>query len=245
MREALHGRLPARYGPDSTDPDFWARLAGELRPELRILDVGAGATPCLSADRRPPGCHYVGLDVSREELIRAPAGSYDEIVVSDVCDVVPALGGRFDLVVSWFALEHVKPVATALDNVRSYLGPGGRLLATLAGTFSVASLLNRLIPERLAAMLLHRLSNRAPESVFRAHYDHCWHSGLAALLEGSRWGRWEVVPIYTGARYFGFSPVLSAAYLGYEEWICRNGRRNLAPYYLIDARVGPAVEADS
>jgi SAM-dependent methyltransferase len=156
-------------------------------------------------------------------------------VVWDIRRRLPELERRFDLIVSRFTLEHVKPLPVALGNLGAYLKPGGRLVAVLSGAFSPASILNRMIPARLARPLLARLFGRQPSSVFPAHYDRCWHSALVDLLEGDRWASTEVVPLYLGARYFEPWPPLLAAYLAYEEWACRTGRRNLAAYYLVAA----------
>lgn len=205
-----------------------------MREDCVVLDLGAGAEPTIGVDDRLATCTYVGLDVSRAELLRAPTGSYDEIVVVDATELRPELEGRFDLVVSWFALEHVKPLEQAVRNVRSYLRPGGRFVAYCSGRFAVASVLNRMLPESVANRLLRGLIGRAEESIHPAYYDHCWYSALGELfIDG--WERSEIVPRYTGGKYFRFSRPIHAIYLVYEELIWRADKRNLAPYYLIDA----------
>src|SRR5689334_6023036 len=129
-RQGWQREEPDRYrrtrdaGPDG----FHRRVAQALAPDTTVLDLGAGANPVVAPEQRPPGCTYFGLDVSAAELERAPAGSYDQAVVADAATELPELEGRFDLVVSLFALEHVDDVGTAVVNARSYLQPGGRLL---------------------------------------------------------------------------------------------------------------------
>jgi SAM-dependent methyltransferase len=180
------------------------------------------------------------LDVSRAELLRAPSASYDEIVVADATEPTSELEGRFDLVVSWFALEHLRPLRGAVHNLRSYLRPGGRFVAYCSGRLAIASLLNRTLPRPISGCLLRRFSDRAEESIHRAYYDQCTYSALRALFADG-WERSEVVPRYTGGKYFRFSRPLHAIYLCYEESIYRADKRNLAPYFLIDAtadRVG-------
>ncbi len=232
-REGWSGRLPPRYAADA-GPGFHHRVRSALRPGIAILDVGAGRAPCVSPADRPPGCTYVGLDISERELLRAPPGSYDETVVADASELMPELAGRFELIVSWFAFEHIAPLPAGVSNIREYLAPRGRLISNLSGAFSIASILNRLLPERAASRLVTRLLARDPGSVFPARYDHCWHSALERLFARG-WAHSEIIPIYLGARYFQFSRLLSAVYLCYEEWAFQTGRRNLAPYYLVDA----------
>ncbi|MCC6791578.1 MAG: methyltransferase domain-containing protein, partial [Thermomicrobiales bacterium] len=106
-------------------PDLRDRVIASLRPGMRILDVGAGATPTISPSQRPANVYYVGLDISREELERAPDGSYDEIRVRSALEVDPELVGTFDVVVTLQTLEHIRPLDDAIDNLRAYLRPGG------------------------------------------------------------------------------------------------------------------------
>lgn len=235
VKEAGRRRLPARYGSDLWDKRFRAHVDALLRPGIAILDIGSGRRPTISLDGRPPGVRYVGLDIDANELAAAGGAAYDESVAVPVEEHVASFEGRFDLAVSFFAFEHVRSTAVALENVRSYLKPGGTLIAQLAGAWSPFSIANRIIPERLAQTLLNRAHERDPESVFPARYDRCSYSALTPLLERG-WSEYEVRPLFTGAGYVLFSRVLTAAYIAYEEWAYRGDRRDLAPYYLIRAR---------
>jgi SAM-dependent methyltransferase len=233
-RESTRDRLPVRYATDTWHVPFRSRLATALRPGIRILDVGAGARPTVAVEDRPADCTYVGFDVAADELLKAPPGSYDHVVVGDVCRLRNDLLGRFDLVVSWLAMEHVKPVPTALLNLSRYQTPGGRFLAYLSGTFSVHALLNRVVPAKVAKVAMRQLLGREPDTVFQAHYDRCWYTALANIAREA-WSEAEVVPLFTGGWYFRFSPRIRAPFLAYEEWAYSGGHRNLAAYYLIDA----------
>lgn len=210
------------------------RVALEMRPGIRILDVGSGRRPAIAPADRPPNCMYVGLDLSMDELTAAPDGSYDRMVASDVVTFQPELADRFDLVLSWQVLEHVKPLERALENVRRYLIPGGAFLAQLSGKFSAFALLNQLLPHRLSVWGLKRFLARDPRTVFPAHYDQCWHGALVRIT--SPWSEAEVLPRYRGSGYFKFLGALERAYLVYEDWAIRGDHRNLATHYLISAR---------
>ncbi|HEX2052400.1 MAG TPA: class I SAM-dependent methyltransferase [Actinomycetota bacterium] len=229
---AAVGRLPARYQVP-WQHDFKALVTQRLRPGAVVLDVGSGRTPAIPASDRPAGCTYVGLDISAQELQQAPPGSYDEIVVSDITSPHPELAERFDLVLSWQALEHVKPMRAALDNLYGYLKPGGELVAQFSGTFSVHAIANRVVPRPVSMWLLERLLKRPPDTVFHAYYDGCWYSSVRSML--SAWSRVDVEPVWLGAGYFTFFPPLAGVYVAYEEWARLSGHRNLAPYYLVQA----------
>ncbi len=234
VRDAGKRILPERYRTDLWDLRFRERLDSALRPGMSILDIGAGRRPTLAPPDRPEGTTYVGLDPDADELRTAPEGSYDEAVVSAAEHRVPELEGRFDLALSFFAFEHVESTAETLESIRGYLRPGGMLLAQLAGARSPFSVANRLLPAAASRALLRRAMGRPADSVFPAAYDHCTHGELAELLEP--WAEAEVMPLYTAAGYVLFSRVLTAAYIGYEEWLYRGDRRELAPYYLVAAR---------
>jgi SAM-dependent methyltransferase len=222
--------LPRRYYEDN-DREIRCRFLPLLVPGARVLDVGPGRYPVVSAEERPDGLHYVGLDVSRDELGRAPKGSYDEIAIADATVRVPAFEGRFDLVLSRWVLEHVRPIDAALENFRSYLRPGGMMVAYLAGGRSFGSVANRLLGRRMATAVLSRFTYRSPDSVFPAEYDRCVHRRLVRM--GEPWTRWEVLPIYENATLLSFAPPLQALYVAYEEMLVRHDLRNLATHYVI------------
>jgi SAM-dependent methyltransferase len=225
--------LPARY--DHHPADLFAdEIRAVLRPDMAILDVGSGRRPALALADRPSDCHYVGLDLLAAELERAPIGAYDEYVVADICDPVDELRDRFDLVVSWQVLEHVRDTRSAIASAHRYLRPGGTFVGLLSGRRSVNAVLNRVMPERAGVWLMRRLLHRDPESVFATHYDQCSGAELRAIMVS--WEEAEITPLYLGASYFNFSPALRDAYLAYESWAWRTGRDGLATHYLVVAR---------
>lgn len=232
---AIEARLPERYAnPQPLRDAFRARARRVVSEGATILDVGAGRSPSLPPEERPPGCRYVGLDVDESELAAAPAAAYDEILVASAIDRLPHLVGNVDVVLSYQTLEHVKPLADAVDNFRAYLRPGGSLVALFAGTFAAFAVGNRVIPRQLGVRFMGRFLGRDPDSVFRAHYDRCWDSALRRVLAG--WHDLEIEPFYLAARYFSFAPPLLDLYLRYENWAARAPHRNLATHYLVSAR---------
>src|SRR4051794_14834815 len=207
--------MPARYEERWLDP-FEALLAPDLVPGVAILDVGSGRRPTVAAADRPAGCAYVGLDVSSEELEAAPIDAYDETVVGDVTRRTPELDSRFDLVVSWQALEHVKPLPAALENLRLCLRPGGHLVLQVSGRYAIFSLVGRVVPHRAGTWMMQWLLGREPGTVFPAWYDGCYCGALEQMF--GEWSVAEIIPRYKGAEYLSFSRALQRLYLGYETW---------------------------
>lgn len=231
-RDALRGQLPDRYRAEFAE-EFQALARPALAPGLRILDAGSGRQPTIPVDQRPPGCRYVGLDLSLSELNSAPEGSYDEVVECDITNFVPGLENRFDLVLSFQVLEHVKPLESAMENLRRYLRPGGRLIAQMSGSFSYFGLANRVMPQGTTVWALRKLQNRRPHEIFPAHYHRCWDTALKQMLK--TWTTAKVIPVWYGAGYLWLLRPLQVAYVFYEEWARLAGHRNLATYYIVDA----------
>jgi cyclopropane fatty-acyl-phospholipid synthase-like methyltransferase len=225
-------RIP-RYAENWRAP-FIEAVGHALRPGIAVLDVGAGRSPVLTSAQRPPDCYYVGLDISRDELNAAGEAAYDAIVEADAAQTIPSLRERFDVVVSWQALEHITPLENAITNIHSYLQDGGSFFAHVSGRLAVTSLLNRMLPECVGRRLMTRLLPRAEEDIFRAHYDRCTYTQLQELLKA--WSTYEIHPRYACAGYFAFSKSLQELYLQYEDWAMRSRRDNLATHYLVVAQ---------
>jgi 2-polyprenyl-6-hydroxyphenyl methylase/3-demethylubiquinone-9 3-methyltransferase len=204
-----------------------------LVPDVQILDVGAGRYPTIGPADRPPGCRYVGLDIEAEEIAAAGEDAYDESIVGDITNPLKR-DGEFDLVLSWQVLEHVSPLADALENLRFALRPGGTLIAQLTGSNAVFAAFGRLIPHRAKLWIATRLLGHREEEKFPTRYDRSSYRALTRLLEP--WSKVEIVPFYRGATYFAFARPLMGAYLAYESAIERRGARNLATHYLIVAQ---------
>lgn len=226
--------LPERYAEPWRDR-FYASITPRLSAGMSILDVGSGRNPSLVKAERPERALYAGLDLSAEELAAAGPGAYDESIVADATAVQPALAGRFDLVLSWQVLEHVKPLPQAMDNFHLYLKPGGVLVALFSGSWSAFGIANRVLPDRVGSELVGRVMRRrnSDRPVFPAHYDGCHASALRTTL--ADWSSVEITPLYRGASYFHFSSVLSRLYLAYENRAKRRGMENLATHYLLVA----------
>lgn len=236
---------PERYR-ELFDAQFKARLNPSLREGCTILDIGSGRRPTIPPDERPPDCCYVGLDVDAHELELAPAGSYSEVWTADVTKPLPAdLLGRFDVVLSFQAIEHVASVDAAIAQMNEALRPGGLLLFQTSGAFGLLpALVNRVLPRKASLWLLARLTDRDPATVFPAVYDRCWASALRHDLR--EWDRPEVTPLFYGGFYLLQAPFLLWPYLAWEELTRRARWDNLATHYLVSAfRRAPGADRHS
>lgn len=107
----------------------------KLPPAASVLDFGAAKAASLKklVDRRPDLTPHV-FDVSQMYQ-----GFWNQFIpkVQQACYTLPAdWTGRFDLVTSWFVLEHVADLSAALADVYRALKPGGRYLVTVPNVFA-------------------------------------------------------------------------------------------------------------
>jgi len=186
----------------------------------RVCDLGGGANPILTLDEiRERGVRYEILDISAEELTKAPAGYVT--AQADVLD--PALArdhGPYDLVASGFTAEHIPDPERFHANVRSLLRPGGYAVHAFPTLYEPAFVLNRLLPERLLEPLLRRVQpGREAEGAhgkFPAYYRWCRGPTQRQLARLHALG-YEIVEYtgYFGHGYFGPVKPLDRA----EQWL--------------------------
>jgi SAM-dependent methyltransferase len=127
--EDLWERLPAELQP----PDFAVRsdfLAAELRPGMRVLDLGCGAGE-FTALAAAAGARVVGVEVAQAALVRA-RGAHPalDFRAAEIDAPLPLADNSFELVWASEVIEHVADTARWLSEVRRVLVPRGRLLIT-------------------------------------------------------------------------------------------------------------------
>ncbi len=126
---------PGKYHEESTTanedwnaPDhiFHRRIADLAYPGDKVLDVGCGpamACPWFSKKK----AHYTGVDLSREQLEanrkKFPNGNFLEMHWRDI----QSLGDVFDIVTSFFTLEHIVYPREFLEASSHCVKPGGFL----------------------------------------------------------------------------------------------------------------------
>ena len=108
------------------------RLAGEIRPGMRVLDIGCG-NGYIASLFLGHGCRVVGVDPS-ESGIRHARSAYPEARFEiDIAtpDLRERLGEEpFDLVISAEVAEHVYDADAWAQSASNALQPGGRFVVT-------------------------------------------------------------------------------------------------------------------
>lgn len=117
---------------------------------LAILDAGCGDRCALAY---PSDADVTGVDVSSELLARNTR--LDRRIVADLGEA--DLGRqRFDVVVCWDVLEHVRDPGSALDNMADALAPDGLLVVKVPNVRSLKGLATKFTPYRSHRWLYRR-----------------------------------------------------------------------------------------
>ena len=157
-------------------------LPEALRSDLTIYDLGGGSNPYLSADfKQELNAVVVGLDISADELGKAPLGCYDRTIA---CDLSQFQGEQdADLVICQATLEHVTDTSGCLRAIAEAMAPDGRAYLFAPSRNAVFARLNLLLPEGLKRQLLFTLfpHKALGHDGFEAHYDKCKPSQIEAL----------------------------------------------------------------
>ena len=216
--------------------DFSQRLVPALlRPGMRVLDAGGGKWPRIPvAVKERLGLHVTGLDLSADELARAPAGSYDDVIVGDAATV--RLRPVYDLIVSQTLLEHVRDVDAAIGNFATALRPGGAMAHVLPNARAPFALVNRLLGNRRGRRLLYGVYPAAKfVAGFESYYDRCTPGALVACCRRHGLLDVEVAPYYA-SEYGRFFLPLYLAELARQQTLAALGWSALCELFAVTAR---------
>lgn len=197
--------------------DFAPRF---LRRGQVIFDVGAGKRPYISAARKSElELKVIGIDISQEELDRAPAGIYDRAICADIMTF--AGDGSGDLAICQALLEHVPDTSLALRGIASTIKPGGTLVLFVPCRNAIFARLNLILPESLKKQILFTLFPNTREAQgFRSYYNRCTPNDFREIAAGLDLEEIEFRDYYISS-YFSF---LFPAYAVWRLWtVC--GRR--------------------
>lgn len=223
---SIERRLPEVLTVDGNG-DFPNLVREYLRPSIRVYDIGGGKQPFLSADEKHRlGCCVTGIDISGEELSRAPAGTYDRAVTADIASYRGSSDA--DLVICRAVLEHVGNVEDAFRSIASVLKPGGVLVLFAPCRNAAFARLNLILPESLKRRILFSLfPAKSHDQGFPAHYDRCTPSEIAAISRANGLRVQEVRRYYASSYFSALVPLYGlwrlwtlAAFYGKASDLC-------------------------
>ncbi|HXA55541.1 MAG TPA: class I SAM-dependent methyltransferase [Solirubrobacteraceae bacterium] len=118
-------------------------LAHLPKPAGRVLDVGCGEGGAAKLLREGGATWISGIELLADPAARA-AQVYDEVLVGDALEQLPAAGGPFDTILCYDVLEHLYDPLALVRALREMAAPGGRLHVSVPNASHI-SLLRDLI----------------------------------------------------------------------------------------------------
>lgn len=210
-------------------------LPALLKPGLRVLDVGGGKHPAISLETKQRlGLRVVGLDIAETELVQAPTGVYDAIVVGDVATV--NIPGEYDLVFSRTLLEHVADPRAAIANLASVLARGGIMAHVLPCRNAPFAILNRSLGNRTARRLLFAIfPEKQRNSGFLAYYRDSTPARLSRICRENGLEVVKSISYYNSDYTSFFAPLYTLEMLR-QVLMCSLRLENFAEGFSIVAR---------
>ena len=171
--KAFNSLFPADMVRDGNNYFLTQTLPAALTVGAKVYDVGGGSQPCISLKTKAEmGLKLVGIDLSRDELDRAPSGIYDEKLVVDLCTYQGR--GDADIIICQSTLEHTHNTAAAIQGIASILRQGGLVYIFVPCKNATFARLNRVLPQKLKERILFSFFPGIKDHQgFPAFYDSC------------------------------------------------------------------------
>jgi len=215
LSRAFDRLLPADYRIDGNS-DFKNSFAPKwLKSDMRVVDIGGGKNPFIAVEKKSSlAIHVTGVDISAQQLERAPAGAYDITLCGDISKT--AGSGDADLCICQAVLEHVQDVEAAFVAIASFLKPGGVALIFVPSRNAVFARLNLLLPEWLKRYLLFTIFPQTKrDQGFPSFYHKCTPAGFRSIGICSGLEIQEAKYYYVSSYFSFFAPM----YVLWRAWI--------------------------
>jgi len=193
--------------------EFYTRVNALLRPDMVVVDYGAGRGRFMedeSAPLRRDLCRLqgkvtrvVGLDLD-DAVLSNPV--LDEAHVIDLAVPLPLASNSVDLVLSDYTFEHVDDPATVSGELTRILKSGGWICARTPNRFGYIGVGTNIVPNDLHTRVLRRLQpGRKVVDVFPTRYRLNTKRALRRHFDPTVYEH-IVYTVTTEPTYFGNSP---------------------------------------
>jgi ubiquinone/menaquinone biosynthesis C-methylase UbiE len=166
MSELAH-RLCQRFYGSAHHPYriFEDEVRGFLPAGGFLLDAGCGRTaPVLQKFRGLAG-RMVGVD-----RVQFVSNATDIELYETDLESIPVESGTVDVVMSRSVFEHLEHPEPVYAEIFRVLKPGGRLVFLTANIWDYATMIARIVPNRLHPKIVAKTEGRAEEDVFPTCY---------------------------------------------------------------------------
>lgn len=218
--------------------DLVLGLAGQMNSP-RVLEIGGGRAPLLTQEEVAAlGGTYTVNDIDGRELALAPG--WTTRLHGDIADPSVLGGGgaagSFDFAFSRMVFEHVRDPAQAYANIAALLRPGGILVNFIPTLYATPFIVNKVLPERLAARMLRAVfpqRNNDETPKFPAYYRWCTSTPRTEdRICSVGFSHVTLVPFY-GHSYYRKFPVLAALQSRVQEVAAERQWRALSAFAFV------------
>lgn len=165
MIQWLDKALYPRYAANWDDERLRMAILGRLRPDMVILDIGAGAGHVTQMNFRGLASRVVGIDPDP----RVRENRFLDEAHQGLADRLPFADESFDLVLSDNVLEHLEEPDRVFSEIARVLKPGGYFLAKTPNRTHYMTVIARLTPVGFHR-LINRLRGRPVTETFPTRY---------------------------------------------------------------------------
>jgi len=190
--------------------EFYSRVKTLLRPDMTVLDFGAGRGAWYEDEESPfrrdmrllrgHAREVIGCDV--DPAVQANR-SVDRGVVLEPGRPIPLADGSVDLIVSDYVLEHVQDAAGLAREFTRILKPGGWICARTPTRMNYVALAARVVANvRHASVLRLAQPGRKAEDVFPTAYQLNTRAALARHFPASLYENYSYIYCFEPQYHF-------------------------------------------
>lgn len=220
--------LLQRYSKKTAD--LCARRQGQF-----ILDVGGGKTcwyvPYFQEDT---AVSIIVVDISEEQLKANQQTTL--LAVADATVALPIAESSIDIVATRSVIEHLRSVEPFIAESHRVLKKGGVIVSVFPCRYTPFSIINRILPNRIAQSILYYIFPKWQEACgFKAYYDNCYFSAMMNILKNNGFVISDVSLRYYQSIYYKFFVPLYLLMLAYDFLLYKMAIKNLSCQIMVVA----------
>ena len=204
---------------DDEDVALYTRINALVRPDMVVVDLGAGRGSRYDEGSAPFRKTFfnlqgrvkrvIGLDID-SAVLQHP--HLDEALVIEPGGRLPLEDGSVDIIISEWVIEHVEHPREFAGEILRVLKPGGWFCALTPNNWGYVGLGNRIMPDRVKDRLMRLVWPERPvEDVFPTFYKMNSLAGIRRAFGEENWSHHSYVangtPRYHGGTAAGFAIV--------------------------------------
>jgi len=207
---------------------FEREVTHYLKPDYTLLDAGCGRTAPVLIKFRDKARRLIGVDLVEFDPSLRGLELYQ-------CDLskIPIEDSCVDVLMARSVMEHVVDPARVFAEIHRVLKPGGHFLFLTANLWDYASLIAKVVPNRLHPWIVSKTEGREEKDVFPVAYRT---NTRRAIGKWTRQAGLDTVSFkYLGQypSYFMFNGFLFLIATGYEKMIRKIAGLNFLQGWLL------------